>query len=143
MGCGEQMNRIREYMKDHSRLHDLSPILLLVMADLIVWGIERGIPIMITDTVSDLNEDAALERVSSTHREGRAFDVSAKGWTTEQIEECVRSFSFKYRNIAALSKHGDPRLVYVHDAGTGKHLHFQINRKYAMGLKFYASPESL
>ena len=137
------MNRIRDYFKDPSRIHDLSPILLLVLSDLIVWGIEKQIPITVTDSVTDLNEDSALQRVSSTHRQGRAFDISVRGWTTDNIEECIRVFGFKYRHIAATGIDGSPRLVYYHDAGTGAHLHFQINRRYAMPLKLYKTPDQL
>lgn len=137
------MKRIKDYFKDPSRLHDLSPLLLLILSDLIVWGIDKQLPVIVTDSVSDLNEDAALERVSSTHRQGRAFDISTRGWTRDSIDECIRVFSFKYRHYAALGMDGTPRLVYFHNAGTGEHLHFQIHRKYAMPLKFYASVETL
>lgn len=131
------MKRLSECMKDCSRVTDLSPVLLMVMCDVIAWALDKQIPVKITDSITSPKEDESLNRVSSTHRECRAFDVSARGWTKDQIDECVRVFSMKYRYLAALGSDGSPRLVYVHDAGTGNHLHFQIHRRYALPVKEY------
>lgn len=87
---------------------------------------------MLTDSLTTLEEDQALSRQSSTHREGRAFDVSTRGWVKENIDEAIRVFSFKYRHIAAIGADGEPKLIYFHDAGSGPHLHFQLHRKYAL-----------
>ena len=47
-----------------------------------VWthdlGISNNIPILFTDSVSSIAEDKVLNRVSSTHRDGRALDVSTR-----------------------------------------------------------------
>ncbi len=126
------MKPIREYFKDPTRLSELSPMLLMVLADVIQWADQKQIPILITDTLSTIKEDIELARVSNTHCTGRAFDVSARGWTKDQLDEAIRIFSFKYNFLAAIGHDGSPRLVYLHDAGTGSHLHFQIHQRYAM-----------
>lgn len=127
---------IEEYAKPEikPRLKYLSPAAFLVLCDFIMWCVEKRITPTISGAVSDLDEDQALERVSATHREGRAFDVSVKGWTKEQIDDCVITFSQRWRHLAAIGEDGNPKLVYLHDAGTGFHLHFQVHRRYAMPL---------
>lgn len=110
----------------------------LVLCDVILWARSKQLPIVISDAVSSIQEDQKLARVSSTHREGRAFDLSTRGWTKDQIDECIRVMGFKYRHMAALGQDGSPRLVYFHNAGTGDHLHFQVAKRFAMPLQKFA-----
>lgn len=128
------MSRLYDYAKDgvKERLLHLHPNALMVLCDVIKWTIEKQIKAVITDCVTTEAEDLALNRVSSTHRESRAFDISTRGWTKDNIDECVRIFSLKYRHMAAVGTDGQPRLVYFHNAGTGDHLHFQIHKKFAL-----------
>jgi hypothetical protein len=130
------LKTILDYAKPEikDRIFLLCPEALMILCDFIVWCKQKQINPIISDAVSSLKEDETLSRVSSTHREGRAFDVSCRNFTKDQIDECVRVFSFKYRNIAAISAMGDAKLVYVHDAGTGSHMHFQVARKFKMPL---------
>lgn len=104
----------------------------MVLCDFLMWCNDKQITPVITDTVSTLDEDIALNRTSSTHRESRAFDISTKGWDRELISDCSRVFNAKYRYLAAIDSIGNPRLVYFHNAGTGEHLHFQVNKKFAI-----------
>lgn len=128
------MSRIYDYAKDgvKERLLHLHPNALMILCDVIRWSIEKEINLVISDAVTTLQEDEALSRVSSTHRESRAFDISTRGWKKDQIDECVRIFSMKYRHMAAVGMDGHPRLVYFHNAGHGAHLHFQIHKKFAL-----------
>lgn len=119
-------------MKDASRLGLMTPPLLQFMGDVVTWCLEKQLEVCVTETVSTLEEDKELERVSTTHLESRAFDLSVRGWNREQIEECVRVFSMKYRHMGAVGGDGNPRPVYYHNAGTGYHLHFQLHRRYAI-----------
>lgn len=128
------MKPLRDYAKPdvRERLEWLHPFTMLIMCDVIMWAVEKGLPAVISDAVTTLSEDTALNRQSSTHRDGRAFDMSTRGWKREHVEECVRVFSFKYRYLSAMGGQGQPVLVYFHNAGTGDHLHFQINKKYSL-----------
>lgn len=130
------MSRLYDYAKDgvKERLLHLHPNALMVLCDVIKWAIEKQIKLVISDAVTTKQEDEALNRVSSTHRESRAFDISTRGWTKDDIDECVRVFSLKYRHMAAIGTDGQPRLVYFHNAGYGAHLHFQIHKKFALPL---------
>lgn len=129
--------RLKDYAKPDvkDRLDWLCVEAVMVLCDVVLWARNKQLSCVISDAVSSREEDERLKRVSSTHREGRAFDVSTRGWTKESIDECVRIFGFKYRHLAALGQDGNPRLVYFHNAGTGDHLHFQVAKRYAMPLR--------
>lgn len=126
--------RLFEYAKNEvrDRIEHLSVEALMILCDVVLWARAKGLPVSITDAVTSPEEDAKLKRVSSTHREGRAFDLSTRGWDKDSIDEAVRVFGFRYRHLAATGHDGSPRLVYFHDAGTGPHLHFQVNRRFAL-----------
>lgn len=126
--------RLKEHAKKgvDARLDSLSVEALLVLCDVVLWCRSKQLRCVISDAVSTKAEDDKLQRVSSTHREGRAFDLSTRGWARETIDECIRVFGFKYRHIAAVAQDGSPRLVYFHNAGTGEHLHFQVHSRYAL-----------
>ena len=128
--------KVKDYAKPGvvDRLDFLCVEAFMVLCDVILWARSKQLPVVISDAVTTLEEDQKLARVSSTHREGRAFDISTRGWSKDLIDECVRVFGFKYRNIAALGQDGSPRLVYFHNAGTGDHLHFQVAKRFAMPL---------
>lgn len=128
------MKPVHQFAKPdvQDRLPWLHPFTMMIMCDVIMWAVEKGLPAVISDAVTTLGEDEGLKRQSATHREGRAFDMSTRGWKREHVDECMRVFSFKYRYLSAMGTQGQPVLVYFHNAGTGDHLHFQINKKYAL-----------
>ncbi len=129
--------RLKDYAKPDvkDRLDWLCVEASLVLCDVVLWERGKQLPCVISDAVSSRSEDEALSRVSSTHREGRAFDISTRGWAKDAIDECVRVFGFKYRHLAAIGADGNPRLVYFHNAGTGDHLHFQVGKRFAMPVR--------
>jgi hypothetical protein len=110
----------------------LHPFVFMLLCEACMWAWVNDLPFVVTDTRSTPEEDGKLNRVSSTHREGRAFDSSTKGWTKEKIDECMRLFGTKYAAIAAQGSDGKPRLIVHHDTGHGDHLHWQINKKFAV-----------
>ena len=68
---------------------------------------------------------------SNTHPEGRAIDVSVKGWSILQVRDCVEYLDAKadILGIGAYSlADGKRRVVVHHDAGLGAHLHIQVGR---------------
>ena len=117
---------------DKSRLFYMHPLIIMVMLDIANWHIERGIPFMVTATISTLDEDNALKRVSSTHRTGRAFDFRVKDLTEEQLTELVDTFNHKYKTIAATTHELEQTLVVIHGKNVNRHAHVQINSLYIM-----------
>lgn len=115
-------------LKAYERSFHLHPKLIEIMQDMQVWCDEHEMPFVVTETVSTQEEDDRLKRVSKTHLEGRAFDISAKGWGDQVVDIFCDFFDEKYKDVAALKQDGLPLLVVFHDAGTGEHFHVQIRR---------------
>jgi hypothetical protein len=119
--------------KPSARCLYLHPLCFMLMGEMAHWAVEHQAPYVVTETYSTQTEDYYLKRVSATHREGRAFDISAHDWTDDKIKEFVDFFNTKYKDIAAISgETGLPTLVVYHNAGNGFHFHVQINQQYAV-----------
>ena len=133
------MNNLESYAKDDvkDRIRYLSPAALIILCDLVMYCEQKQYHLVISDAVTDVHEDMALNRISSTHREGRAFDISAKDLTREMQLEIKRVFASKYKHLAAVDGIGDANLIVIHDAGTGEHLHFQVHKRYALPLRTF------
>lgn len=113
----------------------LHPLILMVLCEMTAWAWAQGLPVVITETVTNEAQDAQFNRISPSHREGRAFDMSTRGWDEARINEFMSVFSKKYQSIAAIGlKTGKPELIVRHDTGHGDHFHVQINRSYAINL---------
>lgn len=115
-----------------SRSLYLHPLTMMIMAEMIHWAHIRAIPVSVTETLTTEEEDSKLKRVSKSHQEGRAFDLSTRGWTEDQIKLFTEEFSKKYASLAATGSSGSPALIVRHDTGRGDHFHVQINRKWAL-----------
>ena len=126
---------IFKHKKDHTRYLYLHPVILMIMFDAQNWALDNNLDFKVTSTVTTAEEDRKLSRVSSSHRQGRAFDLSCKGWSVEQINNFRTYFSRKYSSYAALSKSShQPNLVVYHNSGHGHHFHVQINSRYSKEL---------
>jgi hypothetical protein len=133
------MRKIREFFaSDPNRLLDLSPVIVLIMADLVVFGMEHGIEITFTDSMSDVHEDTILDRQSDTHRTGRAFDLRTRGLSADQIDNIKSQFHMKYRRFAAVNKFGHHILIVDKSKTDKPHLHFQVHRSYGVKEKTYS-----
>ena len=105
----------------------IHPVLLYIFADINLYASENNYPtIEITRVVDEKIEGVS---VSTTHEEGRAIDISVKGFTRQQIDHLVELFNNKYaEDYGAISySDGKPRLMVFHK-GTGWHIHIQIRR---------------
>ena len=127
------MKRFSEYFKSNGhRILECHPIIVYIASGLTIWGISNNIPILFTDSVSSIAEDKVLNRVSSTHRDGRALDVSTKGWTQDYIDAAIKFLNDGYSHFAAIGSDGEQRLVVYHNSGNGFHLHIQINKQFTL-----------
>lgn len=83
----------------------------------------NNIPVLFTSIIRPM-----IKGVSKTdiHSKGRAFDVSAKGWTKELRDEFEKQMEEKFKAIAAVSAEtGQPNAIYWHE-GTALHGHCQV-----------------
>lgn len=122
-----------KHKKDKSRVLFLHPLALVIMFDMKFFCSENYIPFTVTSTMSTIEEDKKLSRKSSTHRTGRAFDLSIKGWSNLEIKDFIAHFNKKYEHVAAYTKSTNKNtLIIHHNSGHGDHLHVQINYKYKL-----------
>lgn len=118
---------------DKTRIFYTHPLVLIIAAQMNWYCAQKGIPFTVTSSMTTLEEDNKVNRKHATHREGRAIDVSVKGWKRVHIKEFVKFFNEKYYNMAAFSASKQrPTLVIHHDVGHGEHLHIQIHKEYAL-----------
>ena len=118
-----------KYKKDEALFIKLKDTLIDLVIDMAHWADENGCPFVITATISTLEEDTALKRESSSHRDARAVDISLNGWDDLQIKDFVKYYTVKFGHLGAVSKiDGKRRLVVYKEHGTGPHLHIQIAR---------------
>lgn len=105
----------------------------MVMFDMSNWFYERGLEYLVTETVTTEVEDAALHRISASHREARAFDIRIKHLKAWQRRELQGYFNSKYKEIAAVTRSNHrPCLVVIHDSGKGIHAHVQIHSSFTV-----------
>lgn len=102
---------------------------LLVLADYLMSHCETyNLPIVITSIIRPKIKGVSKSR---THEEGRAFDISVKGWSAHDVKFLVDAVNEKH-SIGAISlTDGKEREVIYEDgikAGTAPHLHFQVRR---------------
>lgn len=82
---------------------------------------------MITETLTTVELDKALGRVSSSHNQGRAIDFRTWNLLPEQLKTIAALLMAKYKDIGAITKLGTRQLVVHHDIGKGDHLHIQLD----------------
>ena len=93
---------------------------------------KKSVDGIITSTVSTSMEDVLIHRTSTTHQEGRAFDLSVKNLTDEEIMTLKLAFTQVAGHLGAIGKESsNPTLIVDHDTGLGRHLHFQISKEVA------------
>ncbi len=125
-------SRFFKNAKIADRASYLHPTAYKILEEMVEWCLKRAISPVVTETVTTLDEDKALCRVSTTHCEGRAFDIRSAGWDSKNIEDFRKYFDGKYGFLGALSSTGKPSLIVHHDAGTGLHFHVQLGRGFAV-----------
>lgn len=101
------------------------------IAEQYLWCYEKGLPFIITSSVSTLEEDKKLNRISDTHYQRRAWDISIKQWSKEEVKEFCDHFNFVFAEIAAVDKKGKPSFAVHHNNGNGDHIHCQLHRRFA------------
>ena len=124
-----------KHERDKMLFHEVHVVLQLIFADMNLYSfLNFNKQLVITDTVSTLSEDKRLGRVSSSHRQKRAIDISVKGISDKQVSELLDFINYKpeYREYHYLSNGGAYRLAYRHDSNNGDHIHLAIHSRFAI-----------
>lgn len=128
----EEIFKTEEVYKRSKHLH---PIALAILMEMFLYCYERDLEFVVTSTVSTLEEDKELSRISSTHRSGRAFDIrKPDSWNYWDVQKFKNLFNEKYKHYGAVDKYGKSHLIVDIPHGTGPHFHVQINRIYSLDL---------
>lgn len=100
----------------------VSPAVLLIFSHFCLVAKNIKKPIVVTSIMSDGVEG----RISSSHKTGRAIDVSSHGWDRLECERMEAMLNDTYSNIGAISaKDGNPHACVYHNKNTGWHFHLQ------------------
>lgn len=98
-----------------------------VLIDIAGYFNANGYDCVLTDLLSEKDENLKLRRVSKSHDEGRAGDIRTRDIPKEFINEVIKHFNNKYEDWAAISANGGlPCLIVYHNNGNGPHFHVQI-----------------
>ena len=120
--------------KDMTLFTSLHPALILVVADL-VWYAQsmHYVQLTITQTISTVEEDRKLGRVSSAHRSGIACDIRTKDLDPFIVQDLIQYINTKeeYKHLHYLSNKGVKRLAYYH-IGSAEHLHIALHKRYSI-----------
>jgi len=108
-------------------IQEMESALLILYTATILYCKEYKLPCKFTSFKSDR---VGVRAKTKTHSEGRAFDLSVKGWGDVQIHRFVFMMNNDYRDIAAVSaSDGNPRAAVYHEYnGQGSHIHLQVKR---------------
>lgn len=121
--------KLRQPLKIND-LRMINPKLLQIFAFVVTWANERSLPVEFTSIIRTPEENRMLGSSSSTHCDGRAFDMSARGWTTDDIDDLIFDVTDKFKDWGAISASDfQSRPVIYHDIGHGSHFHFQVRRE--------------
>lgn len=133
-------NRSTAYQNSRAfeRRFKLHPLVQNILDNVLIYislRFQKPIAGLITSTVSTLEEDVILHRKSTTHLEGRAFDLSVKDFTENEITDIEVAFTRVAGHLGAINKDGSRALIVDHNSGFGRHLHFQIAKDVALNFK--------
>lgn len=123
------------------KLHPLVQNLVDNVLIYIKYRFKKDLGLRITSTVSTPDEDSFIHRHSTTHQEGRAFDLSIRNFTEDEITELKLAFTQVAGHLGAWVEVEGERghlyrcLIKDHDTGLGRHLHFQIGKDIAQTFK--------
>jgi hypothetical protein len=121
---GQEKQLIQEYQ-------EIDPRLQFLLEEMARWVTAKGYKFVITDLMSEEQEDKKLKRVSKSHQEGRAADIRVRDWPRQFRIMFEEYFEKRYSHLAAISKQTKkPNLILIHDNGLGGlHTHIQIKPK--------------
>lgn len=104
----------------------MKPALFFLFGAFLEYALHYELPVTVTSI-----SDKAKNRVSRTHQEFRAIDISARGWSDFHAERITYHLNRKFKDVAAISASDHvPRAVILHDAGSGRHFHLQVRPGY-------------
>ena len=118
--------------KDAQGLLYCHPMLLLIVADMMLYISASGYSPVVTSLIRTPDQNRRVGSVSDTHTTGRSMDFRAKDWDEKFIKDFTNHFSEKYKGKGATGSDGKEKLLVFHGEGENFHLHVQISREYTI-----------
>lgn len=110
-----------------TELQQVRPDMLLVLAYFSMFCWEKKLPCIVTSVFEEI-----FERSTETHKEGRAVDVSVKGFGPKDIGDCIDYLNKNVGHLGAYSSSDNKQRVAIyHNVGFGNHLHLQVSRNFS------------
>lgn len=130
-------NRLFWSCKDPHELLELMyvhPYTLLVFAGLVAYCYDRGYPAPLLTSIGRTVEENELDGAESmSHPELRAFDISSRPYTLDQVKDICAYLNKEFDQYAAVSRSGKKLLALYHKVeGGAYHIHIQIHRRFAL-----------
>ena len=106
-------------------LTEMKPAILFIYNIVHLYCQAHGLPFVVTSMKSD-REGIGKTRV---HNDGRAFDLSIKGFSKTHIKRLVNHINGDFKELGAYSlSNGKQRVAVYGDAAHLDHIHFQVKR---------------
>ena len=93
---------------------------------------KHGGECVFTETKTTGAIDKALGRVSQSHEQGRALDQRTWILKPEIIPLIIADVVAEYGHLGALTSTGERKLAVHHNSGHGGHIHWQLDRSFAV-----------
>ena len=107
-----------------TELQQVRPDMLVVLAYFSLFCWENNLEGVGTSVFEEITD-----RATKTHTEGRAVDVSVKGFGPRDITNCIEYLNENVGHLGAYSlSDGKQRVAVYHNVGLGPHIHLQVTR---------------
>jgi hypothetical protein len=117
--------------KDAQGLLYCHPMLLLIVADMMLYISASGYSPVVTSLIRTPHEDRLLGAVGTAHQEGRGADIRCNDWSKEFKLQFESHFEAKYKGYGAISsKTGKENMIEIHGEGDSEHVHIQLKKDY-------------
>lgn len=114
------------------RFKEVSPALKAICHAMDAFCARHEREFTITESMTTAEEDKALNRVSTSHQEGRAVDIRTLNWSDSFIDFFIKHFAEGFGTFGALTPKGERKLLVYHDSGHGAHIHVQLDKTFAV-----------
>lgn len=88
------------------------------------WCYQNKTPALVTSIIRPQIQGISKSR---THEQGRAFDASVYGWSTDEIDSLCADVNKEFSaSIGGISSFDLKPRACIYHFGTGPHFHFQV-----------------
>ena len=114
-------NRLYRELISNDVRPDIRTLAVAIMSYLEALGVDM--------VITSVLDEAGVKRKSSTHKDGRAFDIRVKDWPID-LARSLTQWLNKMFSTGVFFESGEPMQVAVlHNSGYGDHIHVQVSKR--------------